>query len=188
MFPVLALDARGRQKRPVTHLLYGDGAVVDGIDPPFHDGVFNIGVVVDLDVDLLEHFVRILPLMFQKAHELVRLESAADASLPNLARIHFCNFTQQPVSCRYTENGVDQFKIFNIRADDIIVLLRASRQYLFHLPVEKLLAVEAREPVIPKLIDHGRVFPQIDDIGHPVQDHLRLIGLGYKVRGPLSQS
>ena len=58
---------------------------------------------------------------------------------------------------------------------------------LLRLLIEELLAVKTGEPIIAELVDHGCIFPQIDEAGHAVQDDLGAVGLGYEVRGAVLQ-
>ena len=60
-------------------------------------------------------------------------------------------------------------------------------QNFLSLLEEKLLAVQPGKPVVLELVDHGGSFPQMDDAGDAVQDDLRPVGLGYKVRRAVGQ-
>ena len=125
--------------------------------------------------------------MLQQAHELVRVEPAAEAAPVHHPGVEPGDSAQQPVPGRNPEHVVDQLEILDVGADHIVALLGILGQQLLGLPVEKLLAVKPGQPVVLELVDHGRRLPQIDDAGHAVQDHLGLVGLCHEIGGPVSQ-
>ena len=82
---------------------------------------------------------------------------------------------------RNAEYIINQFEIHDIGANDIILPVRMLHQSFPYPLVKKFLAVEPCKPVILNQINHGSRFPQMDDTGHPVQNHLGLVGLRNKI-------
>ena len=94
---------------------------------------------------------------------------------------------QQAVPRRNAENVVDELEVVDVGADDVILLLRVLPEGLPDPLVKIFLAAQAGQPVVLELVDHGGGLPQADDAGGAVQDNLRLIGLGHKIRGAMGQ-
>ena len=94
---------------------------------------------------------------------------------------------QQPVTGLRAEAVVVHLEILDVGADDAVFPLGVSPQALGDLLEEILPAVQPGEPVELELVGHGRVFPQLDDAGHPVQNDPGPVGLGHKVVGAVGQ-
>ena len=123
-----------------------------------------------------------------KTEEAIRAEAAAEAGAANCEFGNVSDLLQQPVALLRSKNVVDQLEVFNIRADDAVVLFRMLQKLLPHLLKKEFLAVESSHPVILELIDHGGGLPQLDEAGHPMQDYLGAVRLWHIVCGPVRQS
>ena len=98
------------------------------------------------------------------------------------------NRPEQPVALPDTEGVVEELEVLHVHANDTVGLVRVGIQTLPELAVEKLLGIDSGKPVVLQKIYNGRVFPEINQAGHPVQNHLRPVGLGYEVRGTVGKS
>ena len=185
---VLSLDAARRKEGAVGHLLYRNAAVFNGKNPPFHHNVFRIGEGVNHFIGPDKHIILIFIPVFQQAGKLIRAQAAACPSLAREPTVQFSNSAQQLVTRSYAENVVNQFKIFNVRAQDIVLLPRILIKDFPYALVKELLAVKAGQPVILKLVNHRRRFPEVDDACHPVPDDLGLVRFCHKIGRPVGQS
>lgn len=166
------------RQRPVRHR----------IDAPLHDHVFGVGKGVDLGAKPEEQRVGVARLTLEQAGEAVRVEMAADALVSHQAGIQLRHAPQQAIAGGDAEHIVDQLKIFNVRADDVVFLFRVQQEQLLDLLIKKFLAVETGQPVVLHLTDHGGGLPQADDVGDPVQDDLRPVRFDHKIRRAAGES
>ena len=182
MLAVLPLDAARGQQGPVAHLLDRDAAVLDRVDPPFHHNPPGVCEGVQFPAHPDKHFIAVIRPALQQAGELVRIEPSADSHVPDGRAVERRDIAQQAVPRRDAEDVVDQLEVFDVGTDDIVLQRRVLPEDLPDPLVEKFLAAQAGQPVILELVDHGGGFTQADDAGRAVQDDLRLIGLGHKIR------
>lgn len=116
--------------------------------PPLHDHVFGVGKGVDLGAKPEEQRVGVARLTLEQAGEAVRVEMAADALVSHQAGIQLRHAPQQAIAGGDAEHIVDQLKIFNVRADDVVFLFRVQQEQLLDLLIKKFLAVETGQPVV----------------------------------------
>ena len=182
---ILIFNAVHRQIGPIAHLLHRNGTVSDLVDAPLHHHVaapagFRLIRVKDSPVPgLLSGLLQ--------AYEPVRAEPSADPRRLHRPAHGVRGFPQQPIPFRHAEGIIIQLKIYNIGANDAVFSLRILPKPLPHLLIEELPAEEPGQPVILEQIHHGGCFPQLNDAGDPVQNHLGPVGLGNKIRGAVSQ-
>ena len=184
---ILAPDAVCRKQRPVAHLVDRDGTIRNLINAPTHNHFLH---------EWRKGMIRVIPKMlpvplllfpFLETKDVVSRKAAAEAGAANHAAGNLGNLFQQAVPFLLTEGIIDKFEIFNIGADNGIVLVRGLLQLLAHFLAKELHAVKTGKPVILELIHHCRSFTQLNQACHPVQDHLRAIWLGDKVRGAMGK-
>ena len=179
---ILSLDPAHRQQSPIAHLFHRHLFIADDINAPFHNDVLHVRQRVDLAVGVDKRFLWIRLRTAQQTGELIGAQPAADSAVADFFLNHFSDADQQLIARRHTQNIVDQFKILNIGAQHVIFLIRMRLQLLPHPPVKEFLTVKAGQPVIAELIDHRGVFAQVNDTGDAVQDNLRPVRFGDKIR------
>ena len=184
---VLALDGVCGQQRAVTHLLYGHGAVRDGIHAPFNgNAVQPLRRKGGFQPKKLLPVQRLLRALLQ-AKEPVGGVAAADALFAHAPAQAVGGLLQQAVSAGGAVHIVVQLEILDVGAENDVLGPGVFVQAFAHLAVEKFLAVQAGQAVVPELVHHRRGLAQFDQAGHPVQDHPGAVGLGHKVGGAVGQ-
>ena len=131
----------------------------------------------------MSHLVGLL-----EEQEPIRAEPPAEVLFSHRFPEDVSNRPEQPVALPDTEGVVEQLEIFYVCANDTIGLVRIGIQTLPELAVEKLPGIDPGKPVVLQKIYNGRAFPEVNQAGHPVQNHLRPVGLGYEVRGTAGKS
>ena len=181
---VLPLDAVHREERAVAHLLYRHGAVPDFVNAPLDVADAGNGRVL-LMRKAQAGDERAVP----RDHEEkpVRGETAADCIPAQLAARPKGQIAQQTIALLYAEGVVIELEIFDVRAENAVILLRAFLQTPADLAVEVFAAVQPGERIILELVDHGGGFAQLDDAGDAVQDDAGPVGLGNEVRCAMRQ-
>ena len=106
--------------------------------------------------------------MHQKTYKLIGIQPSIDTMMSRHLPVKFCNSAQQLIPGRYAKYVINQFKILDIRTDDITPLTRILPQEFPHALIEILLTVDTRQLVILELINHGRGLPQMNNAGDPV--------------------
>ena len=99
----------------------------------------------------------------------------------------FGNVFQHPVSGLGAEDVIVYLEVFNVGADDGIGGIGVLGQPLGNLLIEIFPAIQPGKPVILKLVYHGGVLLQLNQVGGPVQDDFWPVGLGNKVRCAVGQ-
>ena len=181
---VFSLDAVHRQKHPIAHLLHLDVAVSDLVNAPAERHL----VVQHLRLQLFSLAGEPPGVGLLEEQEPIRAEPPAEVLFSRRFPEDVSNRPEQPVALPDTEGVVEQLEIFYVRANDTIGLVRIGIQTLPELAVEKLPGIDPGKPVVLQKIYNGRVFPEVNQAGHPVQNHLRPVGLGYEVRGTAGKS
>ena len=181
---VFSLDGLRRQTRPIAHLLHLDGSVGDLVNAPAERHL----VVQHLRLQLFSLAGEPPGVGLLEKHEPIRAEPPAEVLFSRRFPEEVGNRPEEPVSLLGTEGIVEQLEIFYVYVNDIIGLVRIGIQTLPELAVEKLPGIDPGKPVVLQKIYNGRVFPEVNQAGHPVQNHLRPVGLGYEVRGTVGKS
>ena len=114
-------------------------------------------------------------------NETVGADTRTDAAVTHVFTDCTAERHQKGVAGVPAEGVVIHLEIVDIRADDVILPVGKFIKQLFGFRAEKLQIVKPREPVEFKLIGKRGIFAQVDKTGNPMQNDLRIVGLGDKV-------
>ena len=125
------------------------------------------------------------PLLPHEAQKAVSPVAGANAVLTHHLPEKICNAPQHLISGADAENIVVNLEILHIGADNCIGSAGAFVQAFLHLLIEVFPAEQPCQAVIHKLIDHGGILPQLNQIGRPVENNLGTVGLWHEIGCPM---